>query len=76
MPLPTSGDHELAGKHVIVIGVGLAGLAFAHALDRHWPREYTKPRISIYERPSKTLDRKREGYTMSIKPESELEALK
>jgi 2-polyprenyl-6-methoxyphenol hydroxylase-like FAD-dependent oxidoreductase len=76
MPLTTPGDHELAGKRVIIIGAGLAGLTFAHALDRYWPREYTKPRISIYERSSKTLDRKREGYTMSIKPESGLGALK
>jgi 2-polyprenyl-6-methoxyphenol hydroxylase-like FAD-dependent oxidoreductase len=68
--------HDLAGKRIIIIGAGLAGLAFACALDRFWPQGYSKPRVSIYERSSKTLDRKREGYTMSIKPEPGLEALK
>lgn len=68
--------HPLAGKRIVVAGAGLAGLAFARALVQQWPQGQPAPETIIYERSSKTLDRSREGYTMGIKPESGLHALK
>lgn len=67
--------HPLAGKRIIVAGAGIAGLAFARALERGWPKEHPKPELVIYERSSKDSDREREGYTLGIKPESGLHAL-
>jgi 2-polyprenyl-6-methoxyphenol hydroxylase-like FAD-dependent oxidoreductase len=67
--------HDLAGKRVIVAGAGLAGMAFARAMNQNWPSEHPKPKIVIYERSSKVLKPGREGYTMSIKKESGLQAL-
>jgi 2-polyprenyl-6-methoxyphenol hydroxylase-like FAD-dependent oxidoreductase len=68
--------HELAGKRIIVSGAGLAGLAFVRALEQNWPELAPKPEVIVYERSSKALDKGREGYTMGIKPESGLQALK
>jgi len=68
--------HELAGKRIIVTGAGLAGLAFASAIDQYWPDQHPKPHVVIYERSAKELDVERKGYTMGIKPESGLLALK
>lgn len=68
--------HHLAGKRIIVAGAGLAGLAFARALEQDWPQEHPRPEVVMYERSSKILDRGREGYTMGIKSESGLQALK
>ena len=67
--------HDLAGKRIIVTGAGLAGMAFARAMDRDWPCEHPKPEIVIYERSSKALKPGREGYTMGIKEVSGLRAL-
>ncbi|TLD04204.1 hypothetical protein E2P81_ATG10607 [Venturia nashicola] len=47
--------HDLAGKRIIVSGAGLAGMAFARALERSWPQEHPKPELVIYERSSKVL---------------------
>lgn len=68
--------HPLAGKRIIVAGAGLAGLAFARALVHQWPQGQPQPEILLYEISSEKLDRSREGYTMGIKPESGLNALK
>ena len=68
--------HDLAGKRIIVAGAGLAGLAFACALEQDWPQEHPRPEVVMYEKSSKILDRGREGYTMGIKSESGLQALK
>ncbi|KAF2995720.1 hypothetical protein E8E13_004490 [Curvularia kusanoi] len=68
--------HDLAGKRIVVAGGGLAGLAFAIALDQFWPDGHPKPEVVLYERSARELDREREGYTMSIKAESGLKALK
>ena len=76
MANPSSQDmHPLAGKRIVVSGAGIAGLAFARALDRFWPLEYPKPSLIIYERSPRVSDRRKEGYTMSIKVESGLHAL-
>ena len=75
MSINTSQKHYLAGKRIIVTGAGLAGMAFARALDQNWPSEHPKPEIVMYERSSKILKPGHEGYTMSIKKESGLQAL-
>ena len=76
MPQPPPEKHHLTGKRIIVTGAGLAALAFASALDPFWPDGYPKPELVLYERSSRDLDREREGYTMSIKPDSGLKALR
>jgi 2-polyprenyl-6-methoxyphenol hydroxylase-like FAD-dependent oxidoreductase len=75
MSIPPLQKHDLAGKRIIVAGAGLAGMAFARAMNQNWPSEHPKPEIIIYERSPKTLKPGREGYTMSIKKESGLQAL-
>lgn len=75
MSIDSSHKHYLAGKRIIVTGAGLAGMAFARALNRNWPSEHPKPEIVMYERSSKILKPGHEGYTMSIKKESGLQAL-
>lgn len=72
----TSQKHDLAGKRIIVTGAGLAGLAFACAIERYWPAHHPKPKLVIYERSAKELDRSHAGYTMGIRAESGLLALK
>ena len=71
-----SQKHELAGKRIIVTGAGLAGLAFACAIDQVWPQQHPKPTVVVYERSAKELDRSHGGYTMGIRAESGLLALK
>ena len=75
MLMNTPQKHDLAGKRIIVTGAGLAGMAFARAMDRSWPCEHPKPEIVIYERSSKLLKPGHEGYTMGIKEPSGLKAL-
>ncbi|KAM0707101.1 hypothetical protein Q7P35_006432 [Cladosporium inversicolor] len=74
MSINNPQKHDLAGKRIIIAGAGLAGMAFARAFDQSWPNEHPKPEI-IYERSPKILKPGREGYTMSIKKESGLQAL-
>jgi 2-polyprenyl-6-methoxyphenol hydroxylase-like FAD-dependent oxidoreductase len=73
---PPPNKHHLAGKRIIITGAGLSALAFATALDQFWPAGHPKPELVLYERSSRELDREREGYTMSIKPDSGLAVLK
>ena len=56
----------LSGKHVIVAGAGMAGLAFALALQKRWPEGLEPPRVTIYERDTKAAAVGREGYSLSL----------
>ncbi|KAJ3540848.1 hypothetical protein NM208_g4874 [Fusarium decemcellulare] len=51
---PGSGKEAvttaLEGKRVVVIGAGVAGLAFIIGLRRQWPTDRVPPRIAIYDR--------------------------
>lgn len=76
MSSPNIHKHELAGKRIIVTGAGLAGLAFASALERYWPQEHPKPQLVIYERSARALNQQHQGYTMNLKPEAGLHAMK
>ncbi|KAL1989261.1 hypothetical protein VTN96DRAFT_23 [Rasamsonia emersonii] len=59
----------IAGKKIIVVGAGIAGLAFPLALRRQWPEQYEAefPLITIYERDSRETSIGREGYSISIR---------
>lgn len=59
----------LAGKRVIVVGAGIAGLAFPLALRKQWPSQYDAdfPTIVIYERDNRETQIGREGYSISIR---------
>lgn len=66
----------LLAKRVVVVGAGLAGLAFVVSLASMWPDEGSKegfepfPEITIYEREDhydSTKDASRAGYSLSIR---------
>jgi 2-polyprenyl-6-methoxyphenol hydroxylase-like FAD-dependent oxidoreductase len=57
----------VAGKKIIVIGAGIAGLAFVVSLRKIWPESAVFPAITIYERDSKETSIGREGYSLSIR---------
>lgn len=59
--------HWLAGKHVIVAGGGIAGLSFIRSLDRTWPVNMDRPRVSLYEKREQQVSHEREGYSISIR---------
>ncbi|PGH02257.1 hypothetical protein AJ80_08882 [Polytolypa hystricis UAMH7299] len=56
-----------AGKKIIIIGGGVAGLAFAISLRKQWPDGSAFPEIVVYERDNKELSIGREGYSISIR---------
>ncbi|KAL1855066.1 3'-5' RNA exonuclease complex component [Paecilomyces lecythidis] len=59
----------IAGKNVIIVGCGIAGLAFPLALRKQWPEEYIDefPNVTIYERDCRETHPGREGYSISIR---------
>lgn len=75
MSFTNMDKRDLAGKRIIVSGAGLAGMAFARALERSWPQEHPKPELVMYERSAKILPADRQGYTMGIKKDFGLKAL-
>ncbi|KPM36883.1 hypothetical protein AK830_g9707 [Neonectria ditissima] len=58
--------HFLEGKKIIIAGSGIAGLAFVVALRKQWNPSLTFPEIVIYDRDSRDLSLKREGYSLSL----------
>lgn len=71
MAHPAATDQPLlAGKHIIIAGGGIAGLAFARAIDRYWPENVEKPHITLYEKREKVVSREKEGYSMSIRSDA------
>lgn len=65
------GSHRLAGKHIIVAGAGIAGLAFARGLNQSWTSEYgPKPRITVYERDPRALPAERGNYSLGLRSDS------
>ncbi|KAL2220281.1 hypothetical protein M432DRAFT_311876 [Thermoascus aurantiacus ATCC 26904] len=59
----------VAGKKIIVVGAGIAGLSFALALRKQWPTstKHEPPSVTIYERDTKETSIGREGYSLSIR---------
>ena len=59
--------HPLAGKHIIISGGGIAGLAFARGLERQWPVGVQPPTITIYERDPRDLPPERGNYSLGLR---------
>ncbi|KAL1954915.1 hypothetical protein VTO42DRAFT_453 [Malbranchea cinnamomea] len=57
----------IAGKKVIVLGAGIAGLAFVVSLRKIWPDAHPFPDVVVYERDDKQASIGREGYSISIR---------
>jgi 2-polyprenyl-6-methoxyphenol hydroxylase-like FAD-dependent oxidoreductase len=66
-PSTKSPTHFISEKRIIIAGAGIAGLAFARALDRYWASGSPRPRITIYERDTQEVSVEREGYSLSIR---------
>ena len=68
-------QSPLAGKRVVVVGAGIAGLAFVVSLARMWSQQGGKeglgpfPDITVYEREAldDKVDSSRMGYSLSIR---------
>lgn len=58
-----------AGKKIIVVGAGIAGLSFALSLCKQWPTSARSgfPSMTIYERDTKETIVGREGYSLLIR---------
>lgn len=57
----------ISGKHIVVAGAGMSGLAFAIALSQQFPPKHPPPTLTIYERDSHENRIGREGYTLSLR---------
>ena len=57
----------VASKKIIVLGAGIAGLAFVIALRKQWPDGHQFPEVVVYERDAKETSIGREGYSISIR---------
>lgn len=62
-----SSTHYLAGKHIIVAGAGIAGLAFVASLSRNWPEGVQRPRITVYDRDPEQLPVDRGNYSLGLR---------
>ncbi|SPO06331.1 uncharacterized protein DNG_09020 [Cephalotrichum gorgonifer] len=58
--------HFLEGKTIVVAGAGMAGLAFAIALRKHWNPSLVPPTIRIYERDTTETAERRQGFSLSL----------
>lgn len=56
-----------AGKKIIIVGAGIAGLSLSLSLRKQWPDGPKPPSISIYERETREGILGREGYSLSIR---------
>lgn len=67
-PSPPSFPSPLAGKKIIVVGAGIAGLAFVISLRRCWKEEHGAiPEIIVYERDIQQPETSRDGYSIGIR---------
>ncbi|KAH8800391.1 hypothetical protein F5884DRAFT_810177 [Xylogone sp. PMI_703] len=67
--MATSNPQQsiLAGKKIVIVGGGIAGLSFAIALRRIWSDKCGAfPDITVYERDSNGYMVGREGYSLSL----------
>ncbi|KAI0430091.1 putative monooxygenase [Xylaria sp. FL1042] len=66
MSAQDSQRHFLSGKKIVVAGAGVAGLAFAIALQKLWPPSIEPPVVVIYDRDAQESSLGREGYSLSL----------
>jgi len=64
--MASNKGHFLAGKKIMVAGAGMAGLSFAIALRKQWPSGEEPPRVTLYDRDTRDISTKREGYSLSL----------
>jgi 2-polyprenyl-6-methoxyphenol hydroxylase-like FAD-dependent oxidoreductase len=62
--------HSLAGKHIIVAGAGIAGVAFVRGLTHSWPSQLQRPSIAVYERDPRKLPADRGNYSLGLRSDS------
>lgn len=62
--------HPLAGKHIIVAGGGLSGLACVRSITRNWPEGEKEPTISVYERDPRELPSHRGDYSLGLRSDT------
>jgi 2-polyprenyl-6-methoxyphenol hydroxylase-like FAD-dependent oxidoreductase len=70
---PRPVDTLAAGKKIIIAGAGIAGLSFVVALRRQWlsqPPSLIPPTVIIYERDTKDFGAEREGFSISIRSDT------
>lgn len=66
--------HFLSSKTIIISGAGIAGLSLARALAQQFPTEDVsihRPKIIIYERDSQEERIGRQGYSLSLRTDSD-----
>lgn len=65
---PETPNPVVAGKKIIIVGAGIAGLSLALSLRKQWPNgPNPPPSLTIYERETKEAILGREGYSLSIR---------
>lgn len=62
-----SQQPPVAGKKIIILGAGIAGLAFVISLRKEWPESHPFPDVVVYERDDKESSIGREGFSISIR---------
>ncbi|KAK3385157.1 hypothetical protein B0H63DRAFT_179947 [Podospora didyma] len=68
--MSTQPSHFLEGKQVIVAGAGIAGSAFVAAFCKLWNPALTFPEITVFDRDTREVAAKREGYSLSLHGDS------
>ncbi|RMJ27661.1 FAD binding domain-containing protein [Aspergillus sp. HF37] len=67
MPIQQADQPAAAGKKIIIVGAGIAGLSLALSIRKQWPDGPPPPSLTIYERESNDSMHSREGYSLSIR---------
>lgn len=74
--LSTSSQMPLAARKVVVIGAGVAGLAFVVSLRSIWKEDFGQfPNITQYEREVEEADLSRTGYSLSLRSDKRSQGL-
>ncbi|KAL4866977.1 hypothetical protein BDV12DRAFT_198706 [Aspergillus spectabilis] len=64
--MTTKAARFLAGKRIIVVGAGIAGLSFIAALHQLWDPSIERPEITILEETSRAAALQHDSYILNI----------